>query len=924
MTINKTALILASQVENNDDRERLIDGLSRFSVVDQIKYAKHYLSLIEEQRWWTQSAPTQKANDWFAELLQNTVERKSLDGYTFTPAAVAALKKINDNAQFNTVLDKLIAANKKRSLQASFVRQTAANLAFAEKLKQEYDAKRETITANQQDKIDKQKIASSARVLLDNVNDKDDFVFVNNALGALPKPLHARFLKRYLDYYQSGFGNKSRYKANRWLSRTIKVLKPRLEIIHDICQSMPLPWFILSNVEKTKQHAFKLAATAQKELMMLAESEPEWTISDYYHKMAEWALQYDVMLDKSEKGDNITDPDAEIALLKLTCDKWWARKLKRVRRQYLEHLEIACGQVGRDVFTVRKNNQYKQSRKGINAYCSKSALGEYISNKKSGEEFLKKFELVNQQNDVIELMKAVEAGIANPVNMRNELMLRIRETEELANEMGYVGGFYTQTCPSKYHAQSTKWNGATPKQAQNYLTRVFSQFRAKLDREEIPYFGIRVAEPHADGCPHWHMLLWMPERYFNQVNHLMRRYFTKAERGELLERFKNRKKLRAGYKKARRDWGFKKKCKKYAKEPLKNYNPSAPRFTVVKMKPPEERPDGTFTGGAAAYIAKYISKNIDGFKLADHEDADTGEMLQAAVNPVKAWASTWNIRQFQFQKSPSITIWRELRRQRNVVEHNEQLEQVRLAADEGRFKDFVKLMGGFGIGRDARFKTAYQTTPFGNQYGELVKRVKGVCDELTQTSLITREHEWHKQLIGTAKANAAVSDVQEAAFVGSADLSWTSGNNCTPIDSGDRATIKLKKIGFDDQRIERLINGERVLLNSQLFWLEDNNLREIDSIDPLQVASIADNLAIKHGLMRANSEQWRFALELVELTYSLAAKAGRDKPQQFTETNDKGVAVIGDHELARLLLDNKVSLPGEPTIEDEWWDLDVG
>nr|WP_238937525.1 replication endonuclease [Pseudoalteromonas sp. S16_S37] len=644
---------------------------------------------------------------------------------------------------------------------------------------------------------------------------------------------------------------------------------------------MPLPWYILANLEKTKKHAGVLANQVSTILCELAEEDNKFDAVDYYNAIAEFAAPLGVSLKYSEKGIYLTEPDAEVGLLKAQCHKWWCVKLKRIRARYLEHLEIATGEVGRDVFSAydKKNKERVKKRKGINAYCSKQALSEYKYNKEKGKRYLESLELVNECGDVISLMKAVEAGVANPENMRNELMLRIRETEEMAEAMGYVGGFFNITTPSRFHAHSKSWDGSTPKEANDYLNKLFSQARAKLDRLEIPYLGLRVAEPHADGCPHWHMLLWMPERHYNKVNHTLRRYFTRDDRGVFFERFKRRRDLRAKYTKSRRIWGLNKKRGVYTKEPKKDYTPSGPRYTAIKMDPATVEADGKRKGGAAAYIAKYISKNIDGFALANEYDAETGEKLTQAINPVKAWASTWGIRQFQFQKSPPITIWRELRRVREEIKGNDDLEKIRLAADQGDFKTFVDLMGGFGIGRDARYKPAYEITPHGNEYGECVKRLKGIEDTQSFTSLVTRVHTWDKQPIGTATNNNTNADtLHDANNVGAADLSWTSGNNCTPCTTRDKDELLLDMHGFTAQEIREfkkdLVDGKRVRRNGQIYMvrsgrlivldkkaqIKENQKALIDSIARVE-AYKANNTNDSDGLIECNKHWPYFCLE---------------------------------------------------------------
>jgi len=364
--------------------------------------------------------------------------------------------------------------------------------------------------------------------------------------------------------------------------------------------------------------------------------------------------------------------------------------------------------------------------------------------------------------------------------------------------MSYVGVFYTMTCPSKYHANSDIWEGKAPKETQAYLTKTWSQARSKLNRLGIPYFGMRVAEPHQGGCPHWHMILFMPKSCMNKANHVLRRYFSKENRVELVNRFKERGKYKAAYNNARQSWGYKKSKGFHAKEPHKSYFPSSPRFTAMLMDPDK--------GGAASYIAKYISKNIDGYNLNNHVDEESGDHLQKSVNPVLAWASTWGIRQFQFQGAPSVTIYRELRRQRKAIEH-EELEQVRKAADEGRWINFVKLMGGMCIGRSSRFKLFHEVTPFGNDYGEVVKRVKGVIDEVTDNCLLTRLTSWTKQIKGTAEKLRN----EGQSFVSTAHQSWTYGNNCTVGAIGAAEELKLIKLGFNKDQIKDLKQGKKII-----------------------------------------------------------------------------------------------------------------
>ena len=926
-------LTMVKAVDDIEHRDFLISGLGRFTAYSQYKMAKQYLAKITppSNAWYKDEPinPSEKANAWLYDELKTAQHRIDVTSLKLSKPAKAALKKVHNNNIHNFIVKDIIESKRAPSIQASFVRQTAKNMEFAQKQRNAKN-KQPLTEQNLKQEVGDQ-VSSSAMSVINAIDDAEEVKFVYQCLSKVPKPLQMRVAKLFINKYDtslkstanatkdeliqisralydfSGTKNphqkvqptsaniRAQYSANNWLRRTVKTLKPRLKILEQITNAMPLPWHILANADKTKKHANVLAMQTAEIIADLAKEQPTWDATDIHEKVNEFAAQFSVQLQFAEKGIYLTVPDAEVALLKAQCHKWWSRKLKTIRSRYLEHLEIATGEVGRDLFnsTDKKGNK-KTERRGISAYCSKQAVAEYTTNQERGKRYLESLELVNEQSDVISLMKAVEAGVANPENMRNELMLRIRETEELADEMGYTGGFYNITAPSRFHANSPTWDGSTPKDASLYLNKLYSQARAKLDREEIPYFGIRVAEPHADGCTHWHMLLWMPARYYDQVNHLLRRYFTRDDREVFFQRFKNRKALRARYTKARRIWGLNKSKKVYTRAPVKNYFPSSPRYTAIKMLPAQIGKDGKKTGGAAAYVAKYVSKNIDGFALANEYDAETGEKLTQAVNPVKAWASTWGIRQFQFQKSPSITIWRELRRVREEVQGNEQLEQIRQAADKGDFKTFVTLMGGFGIGRDARFKPAYQHTEYGNQYAEFTKTLKGVEDTFGLCTLVTRVHTWSKQVIGTAAAeNTAVIGGQDANNVSVADLPWTSGNNRTPLAVGHTDELLLDMIGFTSKEIinvkKDLLAGRRVKNNGLIYLIKDGHLVTLDE-------KAQQKEQRQHAIDYIASSEAKKAIPAADEQKSAPCKnkISDFTPAQISTLNQGGIVVIGN------------------------------
>ena len=839
------------------------------------------------------------------------------------------------------------------------------------------------------------RLSGIAKGLISSISDIDDRNFLARGLQSVPVPLQSRMARKYIDRYNQKKAG-SQYRANTWLRRTIARLKPRFGVLFSITQNMPLPWHILSSIEKTKKHAGTLAMECVQITLDVSEENQhlpyEKIISLTYDAIATHAkavganVPFYAMCD-----DNLPTECYEIALLKMQCDKWWARQLKTLRKQFLELLEIATGQVGKDLYHDKKSK--KPKRRGISPYSSKQAQREFSFAQASGRQFLEMMELQSSDGDVIDLIEAVKSGMANPANRRNELMLRIRETEELADEMGYVAMFYTITCPARFHANANTWDGSTPKDAQNYLTTTWARARSKLNRRDLKYFGVRVVEPHADGCPHWHMMLFMPKNKLQEINAILRWYFIQEDKTELYNRYGPELtrakvfnkfvdinthgthiktveacvKYRAGtekshlfklYKQKRTKWGFaKKKANEVAiqrnkeeaekakaekrepkkfkaknhKAPTKFYRTFSPRFDAVKLDKSK--------GSAASYIAKYISKNIDGYMLSDHIDADTGENLQEQANPVLAWASTWNIRQFQFQGSPSVTVWRELRRMRTAVK-DEVIEPIRYAADTANWKDYVKLQGGMCIGRAANFKSMYEATPMGNDYAEVVRRIKGVITNtdykatltrlfynvhnvITDTSLKTRLIEWTRQLKGTAEKIAAKDNTN----VGAADLSWSSGNNCTPIAVGSRAELILDMIGCDKKDIEEvkkdLIAGKRIARNGHIYQVKDGQLHVLDENAQLKqnkqldIEYRAKTFAQKSGSWHVTNEYWQQARKLVDLAYQYAELEGRQALN--TTLIENGLVTIGDWDLVTLVKQGSAL-----AISDNyWWSLDL-
>jgi hypothetical protein len=417
-------------------------------------------------------------------------------------------------------------------------------------------------------------------------------------------------------------------------------------------------------------------------------------------------------------------PDEQARLKRLCNPDWWIRQLIRKQDRETEHFAIRSK-------LVNANQQ---------PYVSDELLARILARHQRALAIMERMEVINEQGDVLDMAEVVKGSLANPAVRRAELMTRLNGFEQYAESLGHVAEFYTLTAPSKYHANSDKYNEVTPRDTNAYLQGVWSRIRAKLDREGVRFYGMRIAEPHADATPHYHLLLFMHPRDRVTLRDVMRHYALQEdgdESGASSQRFN---------------------CK-----------------IVDKRK-----------GSATGYVAKYISKNVDGFGMDDETDDETGSAINETAKRVRAWASTWGIRQFQQVGGSSVGVWRELRRLRDdeATQDHPTLESARQAADQADWCKYLQIQNAAKTPlRKQLIKVLKQDRMDDstgelnlNQYDEILQEVVGLWfeDETQQApvTVVTRAHKWELRL----------KDKSESELNRGADgfcLSWSTENNCT-------------------------------------------------------------------------------------------------------------------------------------------------
>lgn len=145
------------------------------------------------------------------------------------------------------------------------------------------------------------------------------------------------------------------------------------------------------------------------------------------------------------------------------------------------------------------------------------------------------------------LSNFVVSAYHSPERYYGEIQNRVNTLSQLAQQRNLVPVFMTITLPGEFHAYkqdkegnlifNPKYNGTHPKEAAKILTKMFTKLRhdralKELSKEQRIYF--RVDEPHKDGTPHTHVLMFVPKervpRLIEAFNHLYTMKSNKIER----------------------------------------------------------------------------------------------------------------------------------------------------------------------------------------------------------------------------------------------------------------------------------------------------------------------------------------------------------------------------------------------------------
>lgn len=621
---------------------------------------------------------------------------------------------------------------------------------------------------------------------------QSDLAWAVQVLDGLSPQLSQTLFKQYVRRRKDGSTRHAR-NGNIWL-------RERTKLVRGLIQALPVDPQALRDEESRKRVAHQFANQTAAiwhniEQGIKAGDEPDLLLT--WEAIRQPADQWGFIGELPEfKTEEVRDNWILSVMVRLLSAKWWEKRINRTWDRLQEHINIVLGKV----------------RKGVSAYVSNATMKVVRERKRAMMRWLAESEVMNTQHDLVISMKDCwEASNANPVNRRNEMMVRMRGFEDYAEEQGHVGVFFTWTAPSRFHAwtqkhdgktvENKRYEGATPRETCAYLAKLWSLTRAALKRADAPVYGFRVCEPHHDGTPHWHMLLFMRPANKWRVISTLQRYALTDDHQELVREIQGRP----------------------------PFTDIKPRFDWKEIDPAK--------GDATGYIAAYIAKNIDGEHVDGDQESDTP--ADQGAQHACAWASWWGIRTFQQIGGAPVGVWRELRRISNAKKHGDlvgppkpvlqdpRFEAARFAADNGIFRCYLQAMGGALATRaEHPIKLAHLIEEQANAYGEDIKRLMGL--HTARLGVRTRLTGWEVVPAGTFEATKAAEGSAWGVGVktGDSPAPWSSDNNCTrPDPEVFSDQIMREQWELSPFSIDRLRAGATVTADGFTLWLENGQVQ---------------------------------------------------------------------------------------------------
>lgn len=206
-------------------------------------------------------------------------------------------------------------------------------------------------------------------------------------------------------------------------------------------------------------------------------------------------------------------------------------------------------------FRIRENELIQLSNKAIgshNSYCSNVTLEYRNYVDECQTDYLKNSYI--QYGDDEKTQKPLADVVMTPERRVAELYSCVKNMELVAEQRKYVCLFLTATCPASFHANprfgNCTWDGSTPRQASDYLSKKIDQLSKARSRYKLGDFGLWTKELHKDQCPHLHALLFVCPTKVDELIFHINRIFKHSEKSTTIETISAEQAEQRGKKKA--------------------------------------------------------------------------------------------------------------------------------------------------------------------------------------------------------------------------------------------------------------------------------------------------------------------------------------------------------------------------------------
>ena len=195
---------------------------------------------------------------------------------------------------------------------------------------------------------------------------------------------------------------------------------------------------------------------------------------------------------------------------RLQCRQWWARQLNRRQREQREYLRLCSQTIGADT----------------HRYASSQAVAEDRDRRKRTLEWAARQAIQGPNGARHRLLPLLE----NATERRYaELTAWTRGLDDYATAAGLVPILVTLTLPPEWHPNPSQgrssWNRASPRSAAAELSRRWDTLSRAIRRHLSEWCALRVREPHADGCPHDHLVAYVHPDEIETLRALVAEHF---------------------------------------------------------------------------------------------------------------------------------------------------------------------------------------------------------------------------------------------------------------------------------------------------------------------------------------------------------------------------------------------------------------